>query len=279
MQRIVMIILAATAMLAAHAQYAVYEVKGKATVDRQGQKKAVTKGMELRPSDVLDLGRGAEVIVTSKLRKKNLTVKGEGRATVLNRMVDANRKAKDNATVVGGFGSKGNKFPKKPQPGNMIYTHDGAANRGGLEICDSDTSYVSDIQLLAAILRNWECYTRQNSIFPAEFRYVTEDGADNLVIENQGDNTIYFNIFRVTDGKGISAETYSSTSPELNNSVGPRAEWTMVWRPQLGDGSRRVVLMSDVPFDLEELLLELQEGDDNVDDSPAVERNKWVKVL
>ncbi len=275
MQRIIMTVIAIAAIFSVKAQYVLTESKGNVRVESKGgTAKRLSRGMQLEGTDFLVLGAGAEAKILNKMRKEEYTTKSEGKASVLKRMVESRRKAGNKNEVIKEFAPTGG----TSDANKKSYSHHGRVNRGS-ETSDGDISEITDIQLIAAMLRDWEYYTDSEMFLPITFNYVAGEDSSRLAINNQGTACYYFNVFRIDSNNDVSVETYVTDDPCLNNRVEGGEEWSMEWHPALTEGTHRVVVMSDAPYDIEEVLLELREGKDSYDDSQAVRRNKLLKVL
>lgn len=252
----VLLVIILTASIAVPAQYTLYKSIGDVTIERQGKPLEVVKGMKLSSQDVINLGRDGEVEILNSIDSRIYTSVKPGSYTVLRITIDAEAHAKDNTNAFKGLGIK--REAKKTE----VYEDEGVVSRA-LVVYDPDNQNMEvdcrkmGISLLSRLGSG--CPSQgDNSLLKLK---VDQPSADALAFEfhNEFDFPVYFNVLKIKD-----AEAGAMDISELGQPIGcyvvqPRQSLMRSQMDGLPQGERHVLVMTHHYFDIDKLLLNIDE--------------------
>lgn len=253
---VMFVFILATAALTSQAQYTLYKSVGTVGIERQGKPLEVTKGMKLSSQDVVTLGDDGEVEILNSIDSRIYTSVKPGRYTVLRITIDAEAHAKDNSNAFKGLGVK--REAKKAE----VYEDEGVVSRA-LVVYDPDNQNMEvdcrkmGISLLKR-LGNPASEQADSALLKLK---VGKPTADALTFEfyNEFDFPVYFNVLKIKDAEAGAMDISELGQPIGSYVVQPRQSLMRSQAAGLPQGERHVLVMTHHYFDIDKLLLNIEE--------------------
>lgn len=241
---------------AAQAQYTLYKSVGDVSIERQGKPLDVVKGMKLSSQDVINLGSDGEVEILNSVDSRIYTSVKPGRYTVLRITIDAEAHAKDNSNAFKGLGVK--RGAKKTE----VYEDEGVVSRALVVYDPENQNMEVDCRKMGiSLLSRLGADANQQADSALLKLKVDNPAADALSFEfyNEFEFPVYFNVLKIKD-----AEAGAMDISELGQPIGcyvvqPRQSLMRGQMDNLPQGERHVLVMTHHYFDIDKLLLNIDE--------------------
>lgn len=243
-------------IMPAEAQYVVHSLKGKVSLERNGQSHAVATGAELLRSDVFNISEGAQITLHNKITNKLHTAEGPATLSVVQIVSKSLERAKMHAENVidmvdiakaGGNGA--------------VYEQNGMVRRSQA-VLDPE-AYVVSVEpesLAIAILQGRN--GRHDDASPIEVSAVNGEGL-SFKARSVDSSPLYFNIIKLrTDAE--SGEVKSADISELGQPVNayvlqPGQELTREHPEATLPGDIHLLVATPFGYDVDALLDSLEE--------------------
>lgn len=241
----------------AMAKYTVKAVAGDVKLKQGGHLVAAAPGMEIKAADLIVVGHDASLDILDSLDSKIYTTSTPGQSTVTRIVFDAKKAARSNSDAVNGNLRMG----RSSQGQGIVYVEKGKVTRA-LSVYDPTAREVRvDVDKLAnrvyAMMLD-SLHGTAEAPSGIDIRYErTEGGGLRFLVGNNLTFPIYFNVFKITDGKTERVEISELGQPVGSYALQPAQ---IIVREQLSGcdpSESQVLIMTNYYFDIDELIARL----------------------
>ncbi len=251
----VLALMLCAAAMAAQAQYTLYNSVGKVSIERRGKPLEVSKGMKLSSQDVINIGNDGEVEILNSIDSRIYTSVKPGSYTVLRITIDAEAHAKDNSLAFQGLGVK--RENKKTE----VFEDEGVVSRA-LVVYDPDNQNmeVDCRKMGVSLLRRLDSHS--SAVADSTLLDLNVDAlGDGLSFEfyNKFDFPVYFNVLKIKDAEAGAIDISELGQPIGSYVVQPKQSLMRAQSTALPAGERHILVMTHHYFDIDKLLLNIEE--------------------
>lgn len=200
--------------LTVRAAYVVHSVQGGVKVQTGGKVVALTKGMKVNPSDVIDIPSDGRLEIYNELDGKVYTSVKTGKLSVIRLMLDANQKATDNSAAVRGQLNVGAKGGSKE---TRVYMEKGMVKRSGSAFGADAENVDVDPKTLARYVASavYAGHLDSKVELPVKIEHERGDSVGiRFRVVNERDFPVYFNVLKITGTEAPILEVSELGQPE-----------------------------------------------------------------
>jgi len=236
------------------AAYVVHRVKGGVCVVAGGKSTVLKKGMNVSPSDMIDIPVNGELEIFNELDGKIYTSVKSGKLSVIRLMLDAKQQASDNSANVGSRLAIGKNDGLSD---GRLYIEKGMVKRShtvfGMDSENVDVDPRTLARYVASVVYSGNLDSRMN--LPVKIEHENSDSVGiRFRVANTMDFPIYFNVLKITGVQAPMLEVSELGQPSGCYVVLPgQALSREQFSKPLGD-VRHVLIMSHCKYDIGEVV-------------------------
>lgn len=240
--------------IVSNAAYIVHSVSGNVKIEVGGKVSVLTKGMKVKPSDVIDIPADGKLEIYNELDGKIYTSVNHGKLSVIRLMLDATKKASDNSGAVKGqlnVGKSGG------DPEARVYMEKGMVKR-------SETAFGSDVENVDVDSKTLARYVASAVYtghldsrveFPVTIEHERSDSSGiRFKVVNRRDFPVYFNILKITGEESPILEVSELGQPTGCYVVLPEQSLSREQYTSPSRHTKHVLILSHARYDIKEVI-------------------------